>query len=177
MLNKHKHLRWFLVIACSVVAIATFPLPVYWIWSHVQDFVPFDKVQPIEWSDAAKLSIEKRLELSTQLFQAALILLGAVWGFVVVKPADAAIVLKDAQERCLLLVATLALAGSLYAHISVVELMSHYALMASTSKHLPDLDHPNVSYVLFAQYLATLAGSLIAAVVVVSAKWLRGDRI
>jgi hypothetical protein len=159
----------------AVFAVSTFPVPLFWIWTFVRSFQAIEKVEPIPWSECAKLAIDERVDLSARLFQASLIVLGAVWGLIVVKPSDARLVLKDPPERCLLLLATIALVGSLYAHVALVESMSHYALMASATRRIPDLDHPDVSYSLLAQYLAILGGGLVAALVVVSAKWIRGD--
>jgi hypothetical protein len=172
---KHKRLRWLFVALSTIYAFCTFPIILFWIWALWESFFPTPKVTPIHWFESVKLAFDERVDLSTRLFQAALAILGAIWGLVAVKPADARVILKDAQERCLLVIATLVLLFSLYSHVVYVESMSHYALMASGSGHVPDIGHRDVAYPLISQYLTLLGGAFIGALVVASAKWVRGD--
>jgi hypothetical protein len=174
-----RNKRWcrrLLVGLSLALFLGTTPLGFSWLWS-LKDLVwPPQKVAALAYAEATQKAVEGRLELSTNLFHAASLLLGSGWGLLLVKKDEAQVVLKRPAERCLLLLASATLASSMWGHISfVMQMTAHVARTAgaTTGGKLPDLGNHEVAYALFAQGSALLAGAAIVVLMLGSAAWLK----
>jgi len=168
MRRRRAKIRWCLVGVSALFVLLTFA-PV------LRHLLP-TKVQAVTLTEEVQSAIQSRIELSKTLFQSGLLLLAAIWGLVLAKPNEARIVLHDAPEVVMLGLATLVLASAYYAHVAFVLNTTSIVMSAPQSGgKIPDLDHPDVSSALISQGFSVLGGAVIAALTIVSARWLKGE--
>jgi hypothetical protein len=135
-----------------------------------------DKIRSLPADENVQEAIKQRIALSVQSYQAALIILGAMWGIVLTKKDEAARILQEVPERLMLLLATLVLISSCWSHVQFVWDMSTSLKSASVlNNKIPDINHPVVTYALTAQHVALAGGAIIGALVVVSGAWIKGE--
>jgi hypothetical protein len=127
-----------LVSIAAVITVLVFPPVFGGCWSVYNFFVDAPKIEAFPWADPAKEAFASRLGLSSTLFQTGLILLAGMWGLLLVKKEERAIILDQWPERWLLILATVAFLSSCWSHIRFVQDMSSIAMSASETQMIPE---------------------------------------
>ncbi|MDZ4850827.1 MAG: hypothetical protein SGI77_16185 [Pirellulaceae bacterium] len=166
-----KKVRVSLVLIAGIFTLATFPPVFSWEWKQYNQFFGVEKIDAFPWHDATKEAVTNLMSLSKDLFQSGLLLIAAMWGVLLVKKEEAAVVFDAWPEKALLILATVSVISSCVSHIAFVQTMTSYAMDASITDKLPNLTHREVSYGLVAQCVSLVGGALIAGSTVMSASW------
>jgi hypothetical protein len=170
-----RSLRWYLVWVSAFFFVVTFAPILNLLWYLYSLTLPDARIAPLEFSDKVKFAIDARLDLSTRLFQSSLVLLATIWGLVIAKKDEAAILLRDKPELIMLCLATAVLASACYSHVVFVWEMSTVAKSSETAfaGKIPDINNREVAYSFVSQCWTTFGGATIAALTIVSAKILK----
>lgn len=138
-------------------------------------------IDDLPFNGLTEKSLDIRLDLSQNLFQLALLMLGSLWGLVIAKKDEAQIVFSKLPEVVLFIGASLLLifsvvSSSLYvnkltAYLSDAAIASAY----SNEPSLPNVFNQNVNYLFIIQILNLGAGVLNGIFTLVSAHRLKED--
>lgn len=137
-------------------------------------------IPDIPFNDLSAKSFEMRLSLSENLFQLALLMLGALWGLVIAKKDEAQIVFSKAPEVILFVGASLLLIFSAVAYSLYVNKLTGYFSDAAISAgggdlSLPNIFDQNVNYLFVIQILNLVAGVMNGIFTLFSAHKLKED--
>jgi hypothetical protein len=173
---RYHKARIFLVIAAGLFTIMAFPPIFAAVWSFYNHIVGSPKIEAYPWKEPSKEAFSSRIALSKDLFQTALLLIAGMWGLLLVKKDEAAIVFDQWPERVLLLLATVSLLSSCLCYIGFVHVMSSLAMNAAITGYIPDLTHRDVAHDFLSQSIGLIGGASIAAITVLCATWLQNRR-
>jgi hypothetical protein len=91
--------RISLVIGAALFTVMTFP-PVFAAeWSLYNHILGSSKIEAFPWKEPSKEAFSSRIALSKDLFQSGLLLIAAMWGLVLLKKDETAVVFDLWPER------------------------------------------------------------------------------
>lgn len=125
-------------------------------------------VDPVSVNDQINTAIQQRIDFSKSLFQTGTLLLAGLWGLVFADKDSTYDLRKDWRKLCLLLLATLSLIGSFFAHFRFVwEITS--MLGSATNGMIPEIESVDIiGRALFLQMANVILGAVIAVVVILT---------
>jgi hypothetical protein len=139
------------------------------------------------FNELTKAGVDIRLDQSRNLFQIGILILGAIWGLLIAKKGEAALVFKDYQEVIMTVCASILLCASLICHTLYIsriteiysdagEIAGKQAQIASSGhlqQSIPDIFEPNINYMFVSQALFLVSGVIVALITFVSAHKLK----
>jgi hypothetical protein len=111
--TSHKRLRWALAIISAVLLVLILASTlINWATTSLSEGIVLK-----QFNEALKESVDIRLGISSNLFQLAVLITGALWGVVIAKEDESGIVFADRQEIIMFSCASLLLLASLLSYI------------------------------------------------------------
>jgi hypothetical protein len=164
--TAHPRIRWSLaIVACIVVAAIlcySAPLIVFWIDVQSKKLTLGD----IEYNEQVKASLDVTLDQAKSIFQVSLVVIGVVWGLIIVKADKALITKTDDPELLMFFLTNLLLLIQFLSYYSYTTFVADaYAAGAVQSKK-PDLFIPNVFQPKISSLLPLQLCALVGAVVI-----------
>jgi hypothetical protein len=174
-LTSHQKLRWLLAIVSlvGVMVILTFTL-VNWATTSLSEGIELK-----QYNEALKESIQIRLDISSNLFQLAALITGALWGVVIAKEDEAGIVFANRPEIIMFVSASLLLLTSLLSYIiysyrvAYIYELAHQTNQSGTPIVIGDFFNPIINSFFSYQIMNLVAGLSIALATLISAHKLK----
>lgn len=176
-------LRWFL----AIVALIVFAVVMQWTISrylnasvYISQYTgqtPKTIIPSKPYNDLTDGSIQARLTLSNNLFQATLLITAALAGLLIAKDQEAGFVLAQAPEVIMFVCTSLLLLMSFVSHaLYLTEISYIYALAGQYPEvgRIPDVFDDNINFLLSYQLGYLIAGALLAFLTFFSAHKLKG---
>jgi hypothetical protein len=169
--TRYRKLRWGLATVSIIflVMILAFTL-VNWATTSLSEGV---ELKP--FNEALKESVQIRLGISSNLFQLAVLITGALWGVVIAKEDESGIVFADRQEIIMFSSASILLLTSLLSYIIYSYRVAYiYEITGLTSQPgeplmIGDFFNPIIGNFFAYQITNLVFGLLIAVVTLISA--------
>lgn len=173
--ERHKNLRWALAIISAILLtlILAFTL-INWATTSISEGIVLK-----QFNEALKESVQIRLGISSNLFQLAVLITGALWGVVIAKEDESGIVLSDRQEMIMFSCASLLLLTSLLSYIIYSSRVAYiYELADQTSQPgspimIGDFFNPVINNFFGYQIVNLVFGIAIALVTMISSHKLK----
>ncbi|MGA9772215.1 MAG: hypothetical protein WBV94_24500 [Blastocatellia bacterium] len=135
------------------------------------------------FNELTKAGIDIRLDQSRSLFQVGILILGGLWGLLIAKRGEAALMFKDYPEVIMIVCATIFLIASFFFHTVYItrisdiysdagEVIGKQIQVNPNDKQpmsIPDVFAPNINYMFVSQSLFLISGVGIALLAFVSA--------
>jgi len=115
----------------------------------------------IAYTDPVKQAVEQKLAIGKEVFQATLIVLGVVWGFVIVKREERILQLEDWPEWVMFLFANAWFVASCYSYLQYLDVLAGFhgsAIRYLEPKDLTIPDYRNEKVETFLNFQQTFAG-------------------
>lgn len=122
-------------------------------------------------TEELRKAIDYRVDLSKSLFQATLIVLGAIWSILLAKKDESSVVFHDWLAVTVFGCANIVLFAAGYEHIQYVWEMSDLLAQAALIDRLPDVGSWFVSASLLSQFIRVFCALLVTAFAFLCAKW------
>ena len=131
------------------------------------------------YNDLTDGGVQAKLNLSTNLFQVALLVTAALAGLLIAKDKEARLILAKPPELIMFICAGLLLLLSFVSHISYLNEISYIYFLAgklyvASRPSMPDVSDGNINFLLVYQLKCLLLGLVLAAFTLFSAHVLRG---
>lgn len=177
-------LRWFLAIIALLVFVVYVQqtiskyLSVSVVASQYTGQTPKTIIPSKPYNDMTDGSIQARLTLSNNVFQATLLITAALAGLLIAKDRQARFILAKAPEILMFVCTSLLLVVSFISHaLYLTEISYIYALAGQYPElgRIPDVFDDNINFLLSYQIGYVIAGALLAFLTFLSAYKLKGD--
>jgi hypothetical protein len=170
LLGNGKTIRWLLASLIGCITIIVIATRGYELLS-----IRIDRLPDLPYSDLIEDLIDIKRDQSGKLFDAALLLLGALFALMIAKKDEARIILADYPEVIMFVAASALLLASLACDITYLGVMSDslYTGGRSGSESMPDIFGTAFEKFYTAQIIFLVGGVLAAAATLISAHRLK----
>ncbi|HEV2801444.1 MAG TPA: hypothetical protein VGW12_13145 [Pyrinomonadaceae bacterium] len=173
--TRHKRLRWLLafISAAILVVVLAFTL-INWATTSLAEGMELK-----HFNEVLNESVQIRLGISSNLFQLAVIITGALWGVVIAKEDESGIVFADRQEIVMFCCASLLLLTSLLSYIIYSSRVAYIYELADLTNQpdspimIGDFFNPIISNFFAYQITNLVFGIVIAFVTLISSHKLK----
>lgn len=169
--TRHQNIRWGLAIVSFIVLVTILAFTfINWATTSISDGVD---LKP--FNEALKESVQIRLGISSNLFQLAVLITGALWGVVIAKEDESGIVFADRQEIVMFSSASILLLTSIFSYIIYSYRVAYiYEITGVTSQPgqplmIGDFFNPIIGDFFSYQIMNLASGILIAVITLISA--------